>query len=151
MKYFFTFFLSVVDCTFYKINIKSNSILLLANNGNTKYRPFQVNINHSKFIIDRLQQRFLVTFLIYLFLTSRNLFFGVFLLLWVSVLECFGEKVGPLKILYCTRTSSQVIFKVSSRISLSSVYFSTYLHLFVSYIAHRGGYRISKKLVKISK
>ena len=127
MKFCFTFFLSVVHCTFYKINIKSNSILLQVNNGNTKYHPFQVKINHSNFIIDRLQKRFHVTFLIYLFVTSRNLFFGVFLLLSVSVLECFGEKVGPLKILYCTWTSSQVIFKVSSMISFSSVYFSTYL------------------------
>ena len=99
--------------------------VLLANSANTKCCPFQVNINHSKFIIDRLQQRFHVTFLIYLFVASRNLLFGVFLprkiitilrkiavnfrqvslkevLLSVSVLECFGGKVGSLKILYCT-------------------------------------------------
>ena len=88
-----------------------------------------------------------------MFVTSRNLLFGVYLprkiitilrkiavnfrqvslkeiLPSVSVLECFGEKVGSLKILYCTWTSSQVIFKVSSRIFFfffSSVYFSTYL------------------------
>ena len=91
-----------------------------------------------------------MTFLICLFVISRNLFFSVFLprkiitvlrkiivnfrqvslkelLPSFSVLECFGEKVGSLKIRYRTWTSSQVIFKVSSRIFFSSVYFSTYL------------------------
>ena len=85
----------------------------------------QVKINWSKFIIDRLQQRFHMTFLICLFVTSRNLLFSVFLprkiitvlrkivvnfrqvslkelLPSLSVLKCFGEKVGSLKILYCT-------------------------------------------------
>ena len=74
----------------------------------------QVKINCSKFIIDTLQQQCHVTFLIYLFVTSRNLLFGVFLtraiitivrkttlnfrqvslknvLLSVSVLKCFGK------------------------------------------------------------
>ena len=51
---------------------------LLANIANTKCPPFQVMINCSKFIADRLQQRCHVTFLIYLFVTSRNLLFGVF-------------------------------------------------------------------------
>ena len=45
---------------------------LLANSANTKYRPFHVEINYSKFRIDKLQQLLHVTFLIYLFLTSRN-------------------------------------------------------------------------------
>ena len=85
-----------------------------------------------------------------MFVTSKNLLFGVYLprkiitilrkiavnfrqvslkeiLPSVSVLECFGEKVRSLKILYCTWTSSQVIFKVSSGIFFSPVYFSTYL------------------------
>ena len=48
--------------------------MLLANGVNTKCCPFQVKINCSKLIIDRLQQRCDVTFLIYLFVTSRNLF-----------------------------------------------------------------------------
>ena len=52
---------------------------LLANSANTKCRPFQVKINCSKFIINRLQQRCHVTLLISLFATSRNLLFGVFL------------------------------------------------------------------------
>ena len=47
---------------------------LLANSDNTKCRPFEVKINCSKLIIDRLQQRCHVTFLIYFFVTSRNLF-----------------------------------------------------------------------------
>ena len=46
----------------------------LANSVNTKCRPFQVEINCSKLIIGRLQKRCHVTFLIYLFVTSRNLF-----------------------------------------------------------------------------
>ena len=45
---------------------------LLPNSANTKYRPFHVEINCSKFRIDKLQQLLHVTFLIYLFLTSRN-------------------------------------------------------------------------------
>ena len=95
-------------------NVLKLNYTTLANSGNTKCRPFQANINHSKSIIDRLQQRFHVTFLIYLFGTSRNLLFGVFLprkiitilrkiasnfrqvslkdaLLSVSVLECFSK------------------------------------------------------------
>ena len=47
---------------------------LLANSDNTKCRPFQVKINCSKLIIDRLQQQCRMTFLIYLFVTSRNVF-----------------------------------------------------------------------------
>ena len=50
------------------------SYIILANSVNTNCRPFQVKINCSKLIIDRLQQRCDVTFLIYLFVTSRNLF-----------------------------------------------------------------------------
>ena len=89
-----------------------------------------------------------------MFVTSRNLLFGVYLprkiitilrkiavnfrqvslkeiLPSVSVLECFGEKVGSLKILYCTWTSSQVIFKVSSRIFFYFFFFICLLfHLF---------------------
>ena len=49
--------------------------MILANSVNTKCRPFQVKINCSKLIIDSLQQWRHVTFLIYLFVTSRNLFF----------------------------------------------------------------------------
>ena len=89
---------------------------MLANSGNTKCRPFQVNINCSKFIIDRLQQRRWchVTFLSYLFVTLTNSWFGVFLprkiitilrkiavnfrqvslkgvLVSVSILQCFGK------------------------------------------------------------
>ena len=95
--------------------------------------------NCSKLIIGRLQKRCHVTFLIYLFVTSRNLF------VWcISAKENYYnltknsrkfqasvtktctfsvsaksfkstcEKVESLKILYYTRTSSQVIFKVSS-------------------------------------
>ena len=45
---------------------------LLANSANTKYRPFHAKINCSKFRIDKLQQLRHVTFLIFLFLTSRN-------------------------------------------------------------------------------
>ena len=108
-----------------------------------------------------------MTFLISLFVTSKNLLFGVFLpkkistilrkiainfrqmslngvLLSVSVLECFGksfkstsEKVESLKTLYYTWTSSQVIFKVSSRVFFHLfTYPPIYRSLFVSYIAH---------------
>ena len=86
----------------------------LANSANTKCRPFRVKTNCSKFIIDRLQQRCRMTFLIYLLVTSRNLLFDVFLprkiitisrkiavnfrqvslkgvLLSISVLKCFGK------------------------------------------------------------
>ena len=101
-----------------------------------------------------------MTFLIYLFVTSRNLLFGVFLprkiitilrkiadifrqvslkevLLSVSVLECFREKVGSLKTLYCTRTSAQVIVRVSSRIFFHLFTFPLiYSSLFVFYIVH---------------
>ena len=45
-----------------------------ANGVITKCRHFQVKIYSSKLITDRLQQRCHVTFLIYLFVTSRNLF-----------------------------------------------------------------------------
>ena len=44
-------------------NVLKLNYTILANSGNTKCRPFQANINHSKSIIDRLQQRFHVTFL----------------------------------------------------------------------------------------
>ena len=52
---------------------------ILANSANTECRPFQVKINCSKFIIDRLQSRCCLTFLFSLFVTLRNLLFGVFL------------------------------------------------------------------------
>ena len=52
---------------------------MLANSANTKCRPFQVKINCSKFTIDGLQQGCHMTFLVSLFVTSRNLLFGVFL------------------------------------------------------------------------
>ena len=52
---------------------------ILANSANTKCRPFQVKINCSKFIIDRLQSWCYLTFLFSLFVTSRNLLFDVFL------------------------------------------------------------------------
>ena len=51
---------------------------LLTNSANIKCCPFQVKINCSKFII-RLSQWCHITFLVYLFATSRNLLFGVFL------------------------------------------------------------------------
>ena len=47
--------------------IQANSVI-------TKCCPFQVKIYSSKLITVRLQQRCHVTFLIYLFVTSRNLF-----------------------------------------------------------------------------
>ena len=73
-----------------------------------------MKINHSKFIIEGLSQRCHMTFLVSLFVTSRNLLFGVFLprkvviilrkiganfrqvslksvLLSVNVLEFFGK------------------------------------------------------------
>ena len=94
--------------------MSSMFIIILANSANTKCRPFQVKINCSIFIIDGLQQRCHMTFLVSLFVTSRNLLFGVFLprkiitisqkiavnfrqvplkgvLLSVSILECFGK------------------------------------------------------------
>ena len=89
-------------------------LIILANSANTKYRPFQVKINCSIFIIDGLQERCHITFLVSLFVTSRNLLSGVFLpnkiitilqkiavnfrqvslkgaLPSVSILECFGK------------------------------------------------------------
>ena len=57
----------------------STSIKILANSANTKSRPFQVKIYCSKFIVDRLQLWCYLTFLFSLFVTSRNLLFGVFL------------------------------------------------------------------------
>ena len=50
---------------------------ILPNSANTTCRLFQVKINCSKFIIDG--QRCHMTFLVSLFVTSRNLLFGVFL------------------------------------------------------------------------
>ena len=118
--------------------------------------------NCSKLIIGRLQKRCHVTFLIYLFVTSRNLF------VWcISAKENYYnltknsrkfqasvtktctfsvsaksfkstcEKVESLKILYCTWTSSQVIFKFSSRIFFQLLtYALIYRSLFVSYTTH---------------
>ena len=50
----------------------------LANSANTKCRPFQVKINCPKFIINGLQQRCHMPFSVSLFVTPRNLLFGVF-------------------------------------------------------------------------
>ena len=59
--------------------IMSNLFLIvLANSADTNCRPFQVKINCSKFIIDKLQQRCHMTLLVSLFVTSINLLFGVF-------------------------------------------------------------------------
>ena len=59
--------------------IMSNLFLIvLANSADTNCRPFQVKINCSKFIIDKLQQRCHMTLLVCLFVTSINLLFGVF-------------------------------------------------------------------------
>ena len=100
-----------------------------------------------------------------MFVTSRNLLFGVYLprkiitilrkiavnfrqvslkeiLPSVSVLECFGEKVGSLKILYCTWTSSQVIFKVSSRI------FFFFFHLFTFPLIYRSLYCVKSVQIR---
>ena len=111
---------------------------------------FQVKINCSKFIIDRLQQRCHVTFLISLFVTSTNLLFGVFLpreinrkfqasvterctslsnhsgIFPQNLLKVPVKKLN-LKNFYRTLTSSQVIFKVSSRIFFLPIYLSNYL------------------------
>ena len=61
------------------INAKNSQIKILAYSANTKCRPFQVKINCSKFIIDGLRQRCHITFLVSLFITSRNSLFGEFL------------------------------------------------------------------------
>ena len=52
---------------------------VLANSGNTKCCPFQVKMNCSIFVIDGIQQRCHMTFLVSLSVTARNLLFGVFL------------------------------------------------------------------------
>ena len=52
---------------------------ILGNSTTTKCRLFEVKINCSKFIIDRLQSRCYLTFSFSLFLTSGNLLFDVFL------------------------------------------------------------------------
>ena len=52
---------------------------LLANGASSNYRPFQVKINCSKFIIDGFQQQCHLTLLGSLFVTSKSLLFGVFL------------------------------------------------------------------------
>ena len=51
----------------------------MVNNANTNYRRVQVKINCPKFLIGGLQQRCHMTLLVSLFVTSRNLLFGVFL------------------------------------------------------------------------
>ena len=64
------------------VKLQSSSIFdnkLIANSANTKCRTFQVKINCSKFVIDRLQSLGYLTFLFSLFVTLRNLLFGVFL------------------------------------------------------------------------
>ena len=55
------------------------SSTLLANSANTNCRSIQVNFNCSKFIVDGRQQRYHMTLLFSLFVTSRNLFIAVFL------------------------------------------------------------------------
>ena len=52
---------------------------LLGNSGSTKCLLFQVRINCFKFIIDGLQQRCHITFLVSTFVASTNLLFGVYL------------------------------------------------------------------------
>ena len=129
---------------------------LLANSASTNCRPFQVTINCPKFILDRLHYRCHMTLLVSLFVTSRKLLFGVFLprkivailltitinfrqvslkgvLLLARAMEYFSkilkstcEKFKSLKKLYCTRTSSEVAFKDSSKILF------TYLKIFLS-------------------
>ena len=47
-------------------------IFLPANIANTNCRPFQVMINYSKFIKDRLQRRCHMTLLVFLFVTLKN-------------------------------------------------------------------------------
>ena len=112
--------LNKLDTLLHKTHIKvlridmCRSIILLANSANTECRPFRVKIYFSIFIIDGLQQRCRMIFLVSLFVTSRNLLFGVFLarkiitisqkiagifrqvllkgvLLSVSILKCFGK------------------------------------------------------------
>ena len=121
---------------------------------------FQVKINCSKFIIDRLQQRCHVTFLISLFVTSTNLLFGVFLprennrkfqasvterctslsnhsgIFPQNLLKVPVKKLN-LKNFYRILTSSQVIFKVSSRIFFYLFTYPTiYRSLFEPHTAH---------------
>ena len=86
------------------------TMLLLENSANIKCHPVQVKINCSKSLIDGLQQRHHMNFLVSLFVTSRNLLFGVFLpkkiitisqkipanflkgvFLLGSILGCFGK------------------------------------------------------------
>ena len=99
---------------------------------NATCRSFQVKTNCPKFITDGLQQRCHMTFSVFLFVTSRNLLFGVFKenyynltkdsrkfrtsALKVKYSESTWGKNKSLKHLYYKWTSSQVIFKVSSRI-----------------------------------
>ena len=77
--------LNKLDTLLHKTHIKvlridmCRSIILLANSANTECRPFRVKIYFSIFIIDGLQQRCRMIFLVSLFVTSRNLLFGVFL------------------------------------------------------------------------
>ena len=49
----------------------------LGNSANAECHPFQVKINCPKFIIDRLQQQCHMTFSSSLFVTLRNLLFGM--------------------------------------------------------------------------
>ena len=63
----------------YAYNTHYMLVMLLENSASTKCRPFQVKINWSKFIIDILQQRCHMTFLIFLLVASRSLLIGVFL------------------------------------------------------------------------
>ena len=95
--------------------------------------PLPSKVNCSKFIIDRLQQQCHVTFFVYIFITPINLLFGVFLPRKIITIlrklavnfrqvqerlaksfKSTSEKVESIKILYCTWTSSKIIFKVSA-------------------------------------
>ena len=78
-KYFLNIFLIKASQKIKFNQHSTNTTNILANSANTKYRPFQVKINCSKFIIDKMQSRCDLTFLFSLFVASRNLLFGVFL------------------------------------------------------------------------
>ena len=101
------------------------------------------------FIVDRLQSRCYLTFLISLFVTSRNLLFGVFLPVeksrkyQASVTErcaSLSKRSGMFRqnlLQVPLRTSSQMIFKISRRIFFHLfTYPPIYRTLLVPYIAH---------------
>ena len=71
---------------------KDGRLLSQANSANNNCRPFQVKINCSKFIIGGLQQQGNMTLSVSLFVTSRNLLFGVSLL-WRKVITNNLKKI----------------------------------------------------------